>query len=157
MEAELLQILQRCVTGVFFEESAELGVSHIDGISDICGSYLLSELLGHNDFRLMDGFRCLLVLEGVVAVECEGVALQHVCHAAEHLLESDALLTGDGDGVAVEPHNVLVEPHMKDRFTWQEEAIAHAAVDVQSFESYPVFVPSGGFVGLVAVPLPGEE
>ena len=157
LEAELLQILQRCVAGVFFEEPAELGVSHVDGVSDISGSNLLSELLRHDDFRLMDGFRCLLVLEGVVAVECEGVALQHVCYAAEHLLESDALLTGDGDGVAVEPHNVLVEPHMKDRFTWQEEAIAHAAVDVQSLESYPVFVPSRGFVGLIAVPLTREE
>lgn len=155
--ADLLQVLQRRVARIFLEESSELGVSHVDGISDICGSDLLVELLRHDDFCLMDGFCGLLILEGVVAVESEGAALQHVCHAAEHLLESYALLACDGDGVAVEPHDVLVETHMEDRFTWQEEAIAHAAVDVQSFESYPVFVSSGGFVGLVVVPLTGEE
>ena len=157
LKAELLQVLQRCVARVFLEESSELGVSHVDGISDICGSDFLAELLRHDDFSLMDGFRGLLILEGVVAVEGEGIALQHVCHAAEHLLESYALLACDGDGVAVETYDVLVETHMEDRFTWQEEAIAHAAVDVQSLESYPVFVPSRGFVGLIAVPLTGEE
>ncbi len=157
LEAELLQILQRCVTGVFFEEPAELGVSHVDGVSDISGSNLLSELLRHDDFSLMDGFGGLLIFEGVVAVKGEGVALQHVCHTTEHLLESDALLACDGDGIAVEPHDVLAETHVEDWFTWQEEAIAHAAVDVQSLETYPVFVPSRGFVGLIAVPFTGKE
>ena len=75
LEADLLQVLQRRVARIFLEESSELGVSHVDGISDICGSDLLVELLRHDDFCLMDGFCGLLILEGVVAVESEGATV----------------------------------------------------------------------------------
>ena len=69
LESKLLQVLQRRVARVFLEDSSEFGVSHVDGISDICGSYLLAEFLGHNDFSLMDGFSGLLIFKGVVAVK----------------------------------------------------------------------------------------
>lgn len=76
LQPEFLQVLQGRIARVLFEKTAELGIAHADVCGHVDGPNLLTELFCHDDLCSVHGRGDLLVLEGVVTVESEGVALQ---------------------------------------------------------------------------------
>lgn len=157
-EAELLLVGGWGESGVLLEELAEVAITDTEFGGDLLDGEGGLERLADAESGPVDHVYVLLV-----ATEFD-VAFEGVHHTDEVVDDTGHELLGVGGFLKGSVVGPLVEgldggrvADVVDGLLWRQETGTDAVVDVAAAEAYPIAFPSDGGLGVIGVPLTGEE
>jgi hypothetical protein len=156
-EPDLREILRRRGSGILPEHLAEPRIADRQAFGDPLRREAALDLAFDEGARLVDLADGHRVVEQKVPVLVVDRTQQELHDPGRDLLVTGLFPERIADELLVHADDRLAESQPEKRVARRKEPVGDLRIDAAAPESHPMFEPPGSPVGLVGMPLPGEE